>query len=71
MVKEQLYKIWRRCAPPFFRYPQKTSGGADTRPPPPAGARVNSKHPCNMNQDYLSQVWDITGQGQTGLQDSR
>ena len=19
---------------------------------------VNSKHPCNMNQDYLSQVWD-------------
>ena len=39
MMKEQLYKIWRRCAPPFFRYPQKTSGGADTRPPP-AGARV-------------------------------
>ena len=37
MMKEQLYKIWRRCAPPFFRYPQKTSGGggADTRPPPP------------------------------------
>ena len=32
---EQVLKKWRRCAPPFFRYPRKTGGVGIFCPPPP------------------------------------
>ena len=35
-------KTWRRCAPPFFRYPRKTWGGGVQTPPPPSRARVKN-----------------------------
>ena len=31
---EQVLKKWRRCAPPFFRYPRKTGGVGIFCPPP-------------------------------------
>ena len=38
---EQVLKKWRRCAPPFFRYPRKTGGvGIFSHPPPPPPVRV-------------------------------
>jgi len=33
LIKEQLLKIWRRCAPPFSRYRRKTAGGRLIAPP--------------------------------------
>ena len=37
LLAEQLWQIWRRYAPPFFRYLRKTWGGVDIRPRPCAG----------------------------------
>ena len=34
-------EIWRRYAPPFFRYLRKTWGGRITAPPPPAVRGLN------------------------------
>ena len=41
---EQVLKKWRRCAPPFFRYPRKTGGVGIFCPPPPSSARVKQIH---------------------------
>ena len=37
LLAEQLWRIWRRYAPPFLRYLRKTwgGGGVDIRPPRP------------------------------------
>ena len=42
---EQVLKKWRRCAPPFFRYPRKT-GGVGIFCPPPSSARVKELCKC-------------------------
>ena len=39
-IFEQVLKKWRRCAPPFFRYPRKTGGVGIFCPP--SSARVKS-----------------------------
>ena len=39
MNYEQVWQIWRRCAPPFLSYLRKTGGGHNM---PPSSARVNS-----------------------------
>ena len=38
---EQVLKKWRRCAPPFFRYPRKTGGVGIFCPP--SSARVKAE----------------------------
>ena len=32
LLAEQLWQIWRRYAPPFFRYLRKSAGGGCTNP---------------------------------------
>ena len=36
LISGKVCKIWRRYAPPFFRYAQKTSGGGLISAPPPS-----------------------------------
>ena len=55
-MKEQLYKIWRRCAPPFFRYPQKNLRGGGY-PPPPAGARVKGDIPPCSKLSFIPKLY--------------
>ena len=40
LLAEQLWKIWRRYAPPFFSLSGKNRTGGVEITPPPAGARV-------------------------------
>ena len=42
---EQVLKKWRRCAPPFFRYPRKTGGVGIFCPPP---VRVLTRQPLGL-----------------------
>ena len=39
LLAEQLWQIWRRYAPPFFRYLRKTSGGGGCTPTPCPGEK--------------------------------
>ena len=39
-MPDKVCQIWRRCAPPFFRYREKNLKGGVQTPPPPSRARV-------------------------------
>ena len=55
---EQVLKTWRRCAPPFFRYPRKTGGVGIFCPPPPPPERVlNSSHSEEKFDKLFIKMW--------------
>ena len=41
---EQVLKKWRRCAPPFFRYPRKSGGVGIFCPPPPVRVLIEKNN---------------------------
>ena len=66
-------QISRRCAPQFFRYLRKTSGGADIRPP--VGARVifyalsNAAFPVSLRgPGAVLEGWGVQTPPQQGVE---
>ena len=55
VLYEQVCKIWRRYATPFFRYPRK-AWGADNRPPP---GRARDKVSIDISRVGSAWVWAL------------
>jgi len=49
LIKKQLLKICRRCAPPFLRYRKKNAGGFSRTPPRRARVKFN-RHRAKRNK---------------------
>ena len=59
---EQVLKKWRRCAPPFFRYPRKTGGVGIFCPPSSARVKVVYAYlEVGMNQKAITELMSDVG----------
>ena len=53
LLAEQLWQIWRRYAPPFFRYLRKTWGGGRMTAPPPAVRGLKVSQFIRISEDVF------------------